>query len=87
MTMFTKALFAVLPDEQVAINGKVLRGAIMDALKQPALHLVQAFPGASLVLGLRQGQRRERNIMVEIQKFCKHSYQSSLLWRSRRVTS
>ena len=36
----------------MAIGGKVLRGAIMDASKQSALHPVQAFePGAGLVLG------------------------------------
>ena len=40
-----------LDPEQLAVDGKVLRGAIMDASKQSALHLVQAFePGAGLVL-------------------------------------
>ena len=40
-----------LDPEQLAVDGKVLRGAIMDASKQSALHLVQAFePGADLVL-------------------------------------
>ena len=41
-----------LNPEQLAVDGKVLRGAIMDASKQSALHLMQAFePGAGLVLG------------------------------------
>ena len=52
MTKFVNALLAALLSDQVAIDGKVLRGAIMDASKQSALHPVQAFePGADLVLG------------------------------------
>ena len=36
----------------MAIDGKALKGAIMDAKKKSALHLVQAFePGAGIVLG------------------------------------
>ena len=50
--MLAVALLAALPSDQVAIDGKVLRGAILDALKRSALHLVQAFePGSGLVLG------------------------------------
>ncbi len=52
MTKFANALFAALPSDQVAIDGKVLRGTILDALKRSALHLVQAVePGSGLVLG------------------------------------
>ena len=52
MTKFANALLAALPSDQVAIDGKALRGAIMDASKRSALHLVQAFePGSGLVLG------------------------------------
>ena len=52
MTKFANALFAALPSDQVAINGKVLQDAILDASKRSALHLVQAFePGSGLVLG------------------------------------
>ena len=52
MTEFAKTLFAALPGEQVAVDGKVVKGAIMDASRKSALHLVQAFaPGAGLVLG------------------------------------
>ena len=52
MTKFVNALLAALLSDQMAIDGKVLRGAIMDASKQSALHPVQAFePGAGLVLG------------------------------------
>ena len=52
MTAFARALFAALPGEQVAIDGKVVKGAILDAKKKSALHLVQAFaPGSGLVLG------------------------------------
>ena len=40
------------PADQVAIDGKVLKGAILDASSKSALHLVQAFEsGAGLVLG------------------------------------
>ena len=40
------------PADQVAIDGKVLKGAILDASSKSALHLVQAFePGSGLVLG------------------------------------
>ncbi len=52
---FAKMLLAALPGDpadQVAIDGKVLKGAILDASSKSALHLVQAFePGAGLVLG------------------------------------
>ena len=52
MTKFANALLAALPSDLVAIDGKVLRGAILDASKRSALHLVQAFePGFGLVLG------------------------------------
>ena len=52
MTKFANALLAALPSDQVAIDGKALRGAIMDASKRSALHTVQAFePGSGLVLG------------------------------------
>ena len=52
LTEFTKRLLAGLPVDQVAIDGKVLKGAMMDAAKRSPLHLVQAFePGAGLVLG------------------------------------
>ena len=52
MTNFAKTLVSALPKDQVAIDGKVLKGAIMDAKKKSALHLVQAFePGAGIVLG------------------------------------
>ena len=52
MTEFAKTLVSALPKDQVAIDGKVLKGAIMDAKKKSALHLVQAFePGAGIVLG------------------------------------
>ena len=52
MTKFANALLTALPSDQVAIDGKVLRGAILDASKRSALHLVQAFePGSGLVLG------------------------------------
>ena len=52
MTKFANALLAALPSDQMAIDGKVLRGAILDASKRSALHLVQAFePGSGLVLG------------------------------------
>ena len=52
MTKFANALLASLPSDQVAVDGKLLRGAIMDASKRSALHPVQAFePGAGLVLG------------------------------------
>ena len=52
MTNFAKTLAAALPKDQVAIDGKALKGAIMDAKKKSALHLVQAFePGAGIVLG------------------------------------
>ena len=52
---FAKMLLAALPSgpaDQVAIDGKVLKGAILDASSKSALHPVQAFePGAGLVLG------------------------------------
>ena len=52
MTNFAKTLAEALPQDQVAVDGKALRGAIMDAKKKSALHLVQAFePRAGLVLG------------------------------------
>ena len=52
MTNFAKTLAEGLPRDQVAVDGKALRGAIMDAKKKSALHLVQAFePRAGLVLG------------------------------------
>ena len=55
LTEFAKTLLAALPSgpaDQVAIDGKVLKGAILDASSKSALHLVQAFePGAGLVLG------------------------------------
>ena len=52
MTKFANALLAALPSDRVAVDGKVLRGAIMDASKRSALHLAQAFePGTGLVLG------------------------------------
>ena len=52
MTKFANALLAALPSDQMAIDGKVLRPAILDASKRSALHLVQAFePGSGLVLG------------------------------------
>ena len=52
MTNFAKTLLAALPRDQVAVDGKALRGAVMDAKKKSALHLVQAFePRAGLVLG------------------------------------
>ena len=55
LTEFAKMLLAALPSgpaDQVAIDGKVLKGAILDASSKSALHPVQAFePGAGLVLG------------------------------------
>ena len=55
MTEFAKTLAEALPGDpadQVAIDGKMLKGAILDALSKSALHPVQAFePGAGLVLG------------------------------------
>ena len=55
LTEFAKTLLAALPSgpaDQVAIDGKVLKGAILDASSKSALHPVQAFePGAGLVLG------------------------------------
>ena len=52
LTEFAKRLLAGLPADQVAIDGKVLKGAMMDAAKRSPLHLVQAFePGVGLVLG------------------------------------
>ena len=52
LTEFAKTLLALLPDDQVAIDGKVLRRSFKDASERTALHLVQAFaPGAGLVLG------------------------------------
>ena len=55
LTEFAKTLLAGLPGgpaDQVAIVGKVLKGTILDASKQSALHLVREFePGAGLVLG------------------------------------
>ena len=55
LTEFAKMLLAALPSDpadQVAINGKVLKGATLDASSKSALHPVQAFePGAGLVLG------------------------------------
>ena len=52
MTKFANTLLAALPSDQVAVDGKVLRGATLDALKRSALHLVQTFePGSGLVLG------------------------------------
>ena len=39
-TKFANALLAALPSDQVVIDGKVLRSAILDASKQSALHLV-----------------------------------------------
>ena len=52
MTDFAKTLAGALPQDRVAVDGKALRGAIMDAKKKSALHPVQAFePRAGLVLG------------------------------------
>ena len=52
MTDFAKTLAAALPRDRAAVDGKALRGAIMDAKKKSALHPVQAFePRAGLVLG------------------------------------
>ena len=55
LTEFAKTLLAALPGnpaDQVAIDGKMLKGAILDASSKSALHPVQAFePGAGLVLG------------------------------------
>ena len=52
MTKFANAQPAALPSDKMAVDGKVLRGTIMDASKQSALHLVQAFePKANLVPG------------------------------------
>ncbi len=55
LTELAKMLLAALPGDpadQVATDGKVLKGAILDASSKSALHLVQAFePGAGLVLG------------------------------------
>ena len=52
MTNFAKTLAAALPRDRAAVDGKALRGAIMDAKKKSALHPVQAFePRAGLVLG------------------------------------
>ena len=46
LTEFAKTLLAALPSDpadQVAINGKVLKGTILDASSKSPLHLVQAF--------------------------------------------
>ena len=52
MTEFAKTLAEALPQDQVAVDGKALKGAVMDAKKKSALHPVQAFePRAGLVLG------------------------------------
>ena len=52
MTEFAKTLAAALPQDRAAVDGKALRGAVMDAKKKSALHPVQAFePRAGLVLG------------------------------------
>ena len=52
LALFAKRLLAALPDGQVAIDGKALRGAFADASERSPLHLVQAFaPGAGIVLG------------------------------------
>ena len=51
MTNFVKTLAEALPQDQVAVDGKVLKGAIMDAKKKSALHPGQAFEsGAEIVL-------------------------------------
>ena len=42
LTTFAKTLLAALPSDQAAIDGKVLKNAIMDASKKSSLHLVQA---------------------------------------------
>ena len=52
MTEFAKTLAEALTRDQVAVDGKALRGAVMDAKKKSALHPVQAFePRVGLVLG------------------------------------
>ena len=55
LTEFAMTLLAALPSDladQVAIDGKVLKGVILNASRKSPLHLVQAFkPGAGLVLG------------------------------------
>ena len=52
LTEFAKTLLAALPGEQVVIDGKVVKDAILDASRKSALNLVQAFaPGSGLVLG------------------------------------
>ena len=40
MTNFAKTLAEALPRDQVAVDGKALRGAVMDAKKKFALHPV-----------------------------------------------
>ena len=71
MTKFANALLAALPSDRVAVDGKVLRGAIMDASKRSALHLVQAFePGADLVLGQMKvdGKSNETAAVPDLQE-------------------
>ena len=55
LTEFEKTLPTALPAnnlDQVAIDGKVLKGEILDASGKSPLHLVQAFePGTRIVLG------------------------------------
>ena len=51
LTEFAKTLLAALPGgtvDQLAINGKVLKGMILDASSKSPLHLVQAFEPRSV---------------------------------------
>ena len=52
LTKFAKTLLALLPDDQIAVDGKALRRSFKDASERSPLHLVQAFvPATGLVLG------------------------------------
>ena len=87
MTELAKTLFAALPGEQVAIDGKVVKGAILDASRKSALHLVQAFaPGSGLVLGqVKVDGKSNVNAEVKFPKSAEVKFPTfSVFWRRAR---
>ena len=63
ITNFAKTLAAALPRDQVAADGKVLKGATIDASKKSPLHLAQMFePRTGLVLGQVKVDRKSNEI-------------------------
>ena len=69
LAMFAKTLLARFPSDQVVIDGEVLKGAIMDALRRSPLHLVRAFePGARIALCSVDARKEIERVALTIEK-------------------